>query len=208
VTETISARQAFDAGLTRYFTGKPCGHGHVAERMISNGSCVQCLNERRAASREQNYQNVKKWREANPDARKAQDARYRLRHPETAKRASDKYRAANRELINARSAEQKRRMRALNPEAERERLRRFAERQRAKRVADAGRAKPVACEICGASDRPIVWDHCHQHGHFRGWICSYCNSALGFVKDSVETLSRMIEYLEGSSNGSSKSKAA
>lgn len=30
--------------MTRYFTGKPCKRGHIAERLISNRACVDCLN--------------------------------------------------------------------------------------------------------------------------------------------------------------------
>jgi hypothetical protein len=30
-------------GSTRYFTGVPCKHGHVCERMVSTNSCVECL---------------------------------------------------------------------------------------------------------------------------------------------------------------------
>ena len=29
-------------GLPRYFTGEPCKHGHVAERMTANRRCVRC----------------------------------------------------------------------------------------------------------------------------------------------------------------------
>lgn len=36
-------RAAFEAGKTRYNTGVPCKHGHVAERYVSNGGCVQCV---------------------------------------------------------------------------------------------------------------------------------------------------------------------
>lgn len=32
------------AGLKRYSTGKPCKHGHVAERMTHSGTCVPCLH--------------------------------------------------------------------------------------------------------------------------------------------------------------------
>lgn len=32
-------------GLRRYFTGKPCLNGHIAERYISTGSCVVCAKE-------------------------------------------------------------------------------------------------------------------------------------------------------------------
>ncbi|WP_416960286.1 endonuclease domain-containing protein [Streptomyces sp. Agncl-13] len=39
-------------------------------------------------------------------------------------------------------------------------------------------------------------DHCHARGHNRGLLCMDCNIALGKVKDSTATLSRMIDYLK------------
>ena len=39
-------------GLKRYFTGKPCTHGHVAERWMSGGKCTVCRREWRAANLE------------------------------------------------------------------------------------------------------------------------------------------------------------
>jgi hypothetical protein len=36
-------RAAFEAGKTRYNTGVPCKHGHVADRYVSNGGCVECV---------------------------------------------------------------------------------------------------------------------------------------------------------------------
>ena len=36
------------AGRARYFTGKPCKHGHVAERFVSNGGCITCYKMRTA----------------------------------------------------------------------------------------------------------------------------------------------------------------
>lgn len=38
----ISRRDAISAGLTRYFTGKPCRKGHVSVRGTSGGSCIAC----------------------------------------------------------------------------------------------------------------------------------------------------------------------
>lgn len=40
--EIIDRSTAIDLGLTRYFTGKPCKHGHTAQRKVGNGSCVEC----------------------------------------------------------------------------------------------------------------------------------------------------------------------
>jgi hypothetical protein len=46
--ELISRGAARERGLVRYFTGKPCKHGHVAERTVSNGECVVCAAVRTA----------------------------------------------------------------------------------------------------------------------------------------------------------------
>jgi 5-methylcytosine-specific restriction endonuclease McrA len=40
--DITSRTDAKKAGLTRYFTGKPCKHGHVAERYVANCLCVGC----------------------------------------------------------------------------------------------------------------------------------------------------------------------
>lgn len=58
----------------------------------------------------------------------------------------------------------------------------------------AGRPKPEICEICGGGGR-ICFDHDHSNGKFRGWICHGCNSALGFARDSVQQLQKLIDYL-------------
>jgi hypothetical protein len=58
----------------------------------------------------------------------------------------------------------------------------------------AGRKKPEQCEVCGALER-IMFDHDHETGKFRGWICGRCNTALGMVKDNAETLMALSNYL-------------
>jgi hypothetical protein len=40
--QIISRAEAKAKGLNRYFTGKPCKHGHVAERKVFNATCVEC----------------------------------------------------------------------------------------------------------------------------------------------------------------------
>ena len=39
-------RDAKAAGKSRYFTGRPCKQGHIAERQTINGSCVECFRIR------------------------------------------------------------------------------------------------------------------------------------------------------------------
>ena len=44
-------------GIKSYFTGKPCPHGHIAERYTSNGTCIACIPER---NKKQYHKNPKK----------------------------------------------------------------------------------------------------------------------------------------------------
>lgn len=42
VMEVISRADAKEMGLGRYFTGEPCRHGHLSERYVACGRCVEC----------------------------------------------------------------------------------------------------------------------------------------------------------------------
>jgi Na+-translocating ferredoxin:NAD+ oxidoreductase RnfC subunit len=38
----LTRQEALNIGYSRYFTGKPCKHGHVAERYATSRQCVEC----------------------------------------------------------------------------------------------------------------------------------------------------------------------
>lgn len=59
----------------------------------------------------------------------------------------------------------------------------------------AGKPRPKQCEICN-EERKIFFDHDHETGKFRGWICDRCNCALGLAKDSSERLLLLAKYLK------------
>lgn len=52
-----------------------------------------------------------------------------------------------------------------------------------------------SCTVCGITSR-VVYDHDHNTGEFRGFLCRGCNSALGFAKDNPHTLRELANYLE------------
>ena len=57
------------------------------------------------------------------------------------------------------------------------------------------------CAGCGiaSNDAPrqkLYVDHCHSTGKIRGLLCQHCNTALGMVKDNIETLSSLISYIK------------
>lgn len=51
------------------------------------------------------------------------------------------------------------------------------------------------CVICKTEDLLVV-DHNHVTGKVRGFICSSCNSALGYSRENIEILQNLIEYLK------------
>jgi hypothetical protein len=55
----ISRKDAKAAGLVRYFTGAPCIHGHLSERMAKSKKCLACHREARAIVRETRPAEVK-----------------------------------------------------------------------------------------------------------------------------------------------------
>lgn len=65
----ITRKNALLQGLTRYFTGKPCKHDHIAERYTGNKTCCECGNTAAKRTKAKNplkvYEENKKWRQSN-----------------------------------------------------------------------------------------------------------------------------------------------
>ena len=56
------------------------------------------------------------------------------------------------------------------------------------------------CYICKigideTAKKTLVIDHCHSSGNVRKLLCNSCNTALGLIKESKDTLNNMINYL-------------
>jgi len=67
----ITRQAAISQGLARYFTGKPCKHGHIAERYTGNKTCCVCgnagANKVKQRDRTKYIQHAKDWNNRNPD---------------------------------------------------------------------------------------------------------------------------------------------
>lgn len=55
--------------------------------------------------------------------------------------------------------------------------------------------KPEKCECCGKIPEKWVCDHYPGTDIFRGWVCSNCNLAAGYVDDSYEGAVKLVNYL-------------
>lgn len=121
----ITREEAKVQGLTRYFTGKPCKHGHIAERRASGWVCLECAKVLRVA-----------YRAAKPNIERAKTARYRASHrDELGAKEKARYTARIEEIRakrNARRAaspdrylKQERSYREKFPEKSREKARQY-----------------------------------------------------------------------------------
>lgn len=98
VRDSHSRKEAQAAGLLRYRSTIPCKRGHLAERLVSNGSCLECLAQTRAQKDRAYYlshkdackDRVRKWEKANPERVKENHRRKVVANPE-------KYQALSRE---------------------------------------------------------------------------------------------------------------
>lgn len=84
-------------------------------------------------------------------------------------------------------------------------LLRNREGKRRKRDAAATRPRPQRCEVChGPSARTMCFDHNHETGEFRGWLCNGCNAALGHAGDNPALLKALANYLDRHSRATTR----
>lgn len=68
--EIVTRKEAQERGDVTYFTGEPCGKGHIAKRSVSNRACYGCRAE---ANKKRKY-----WRE---EKHKKTASQYRKNNP-------------------------------------------------------------------------------------------------------------------------------
>jgi hypothetical protein len=119
---------------------------------------------------------------------RAKSLSWYYRNKERAQENNSRWLKANKARVNA--AATARRYRNL-------------EKFRAKERREAGlpipsRPCPEFCESCGGPPygrhKVLALDHCHVTGVFRGWLCSRCNMAFGFLGDDLAGVENLLRY--------------
>lgn len=98
----ITPRQAaINNRETRYSTGKACLNGHMAERLVSNRSCVECCNtklrKKYAENKAPGRAKCKRWRDKNKGYNCSRAAAWRAENPEKQKNCDRAWRKNNPE---------------------------------------------------------------------------------------------------------------
>lgn len=160
-------------------------------------------------NREKLRERQKKYREDNAEATREKSRRWHRKNIEAvrARKSTPEYRALAKirsAAYRKSNAEKLRLARVEYCERPEVIVRRAAEKNRTiEFIEPPTRPRPLFCEICDGTSHTntrLHFDHCHDSGRFRGWLCQKCNMALGLVNDSADTLKRMISYLENCSD--------
>lgn len=79
---SISLESARSLGHKRYFTGVPCKNGHVAERQVSNKTCVECAQSAARARYLEDSSKVRKraleWSRSNPERNRSRVRKWQV----------------------------------------------------------------------------------------------------------------------------------
>jgi len=101
--EIITRAEAKERGLKRYFTGKPCKHGHIAERTSREGKCTKCMaimqSNNYIKNREKRLKQNAKYREENKEKLYAHKKEYYKENKEKVLKKNKEYRVANKDKI-------------------------------------------------------------------------------------------------------------
>lgn len=84
----ITREEAMERRLKRYFRGKPCKHGHVAEQLVTSKYCVTCNRERQ-----------RKLRQDHPDQRREYDRRRYAKNADKIRARARAYQAKHRDVV-------------------------------------------------------------------------------------------------------------
>lgn len=139
------------------------------------------------------------WRKRNIEKVRAYGRKYYAVNVDKHREKSKQYHKLNAEKRRAAAAEWTR----LNPERARRNARRAAWRNKGIDVAVAEKAMAAhtgTCDCCGASEpggrRGWNLDHDHKTGAVRGILCHNCNTGIGKLGDTLESVKKAVQYLE------------
>lgn len=111
--------EALAVGAVAYFTGDPCGQGHIDKRYTKTSRCYQCNRDSKQLDRKQHPQRVaesfERTYKKHKDAILAKNKMYRVSNKEKLKAASLVWAQQNKDKIRAYKSKHQKKKRATNP---------------------------------------------------------------------------------------------
>ena len=102
----ITQKQALIEGLNRYYTGKPCTHGHYSERYARTCICCECNSLQYEHNRQRLIQRYGKegGEERLRDYNRARGRRYREKNKEALRKYNREYMRKYRQTTDGNTA--------------------------------------------------------------------------------------------------------
>lgn len=102
--EIISRDDAQNSGLKFFFTGVACRFGHLVQRYVCDGSCIECRNihseKWRKANPEKARESVRRWANRNIESERERSKAKRLKNPEAHRAMAARWSKANPEKMS------------------------------------------------------------------------------------------------------------
>lgn len=124
MTRARNRREAIEAGLRYYFTGRPCRRGGIAPRRVSDQmcTCLACENDRRdrnaanyAAKRDLILERKRASYARDPEIHSVRHKQYRARFPDRIREKQRRWYARNSEAVLAAGNRRRERLRRAIP---------------------------------------------------------------------------------------------
>ena len=175
----IARKDALAQGLKRYYTGKPCKHGHVDYRSTSNGCCLECARIKTAMYKEMNPDWARKYRQENKENLREYNREWGRANKEKVREYSRRSREKNRSerIKNCKDWHEKNRERQRQYMADRYREKRHEMIERSKKWREANpealaaqsgryRSKKInqSCACCTTKDFRAIYSQAKASG--------------------------------------------
>lgn len=164
-------QQAIQEGRTTY-EGRPCKNCGTTLKNVSDWGCVECNKQR--AKRMQSERRV--------DGRN-KEVRQRYEQGEAGKAARKRWNDSDAGLRATRKAMLKHKFGMTLEQYD-----------------GLLTSQDHSCKICGThiddNSRHLAVDHNHETGEIRALLCDPCNKALGFLKEDINIMQNMIDYVK------------
>lgn len=180
----MNRKEAIKTGSKTY-DGKPCKNCNTTEKYTSHWGCVHCSKTI--------FQPSKETRNRYEQSDKGKLVRRKINQSEAQKARVDQYNNSDK----GKAATD--RFYDNNPD-------KALEYRVGKYGLTAGEYNQMlteqqeCCKVCGTHvndlSRNLHVDHNHETGNVRALLCHSCNTALGLLKEDVNIMNKLIEYVK------------
>lgn len=187
--------EATKLGARYFFTGRPCGRGHVFMRYTAGGRCAYCQREAnarkagkvfdptvsRAASHAARVNAINSEQTTYVPTKPCKHGHY-LRYVSSNNCVPCHHAAIEKRKIDNRFVRFRKEYGLSKSE-----------------YLHLVKSQESSCAVCGSHEPDhfkLHVDHCHDSGKVRGLLCGKCNQGIGLFGEDKQKMLAAIEYLE------------